>query len=204
MFLRHHSQPNPNPVCTKRAEVYKDDFFFFDKDGYELTLAERMFYLTNSFPLIDCLNHRCWQEEWMSIEKNDKIFLDHCTLLHRAGFGGEALQQLHALKHSIPQATFLINSIPKWGFDFALDGIDSKGDCFEVVHIEYDSRDYDHFCEQLETTEQQIYNIDWIDAANRIEQHKDKWQHLKGFEQNHWKAEFLLNWSRAETLEKAI
>ena len=209
MFHRHQACPNPIPICIKgvdfyRDDTYKRDFGFFDKDGYELTIAERMFYIANSFPLSNCLNHTCWQEDWLSVEKNDKIFFDHCTLLHRASFDGEALQQLESIKQYIPQSTFLINCKAKWGFDFALDGIDSKGDCFEVLHIEYDSRDYDLFCLQLDLTERQIYNIDWIDAANRIEQHKDKWQHLKGFEQNHWKAEFLLNWSRAETLEKAI
>lgn len=194
---------NPNPICTNSTNAYTTDFLYFDKDGFELTKAEQKYYKANSLPVNDCLNHSCYQEPWLEITA-DNVFLDHCTVLHRARFDGEALTHLHYIKDKvgIPTASYLINCKQKWGFDFALDGIDSNGDCFEVIHLEYDSRDFDKFCEQLDTTEKQIYNIDWPDAARRVEQLKDKWQHLKGFEQNHWKAEFLMNWSRAEYLEK--
>lgn len=192
---------NPNPICTEPALIPKDGFLYFDKDGFELTSAERVFYTASGFKLNYCLNHNCWQEQWLHMAGGN-IFLDHCLILHRAGFGGEALEQLSAIKKHDPRASFLINCRPKWGFDFALDGVDKEGNCFEVVHIEYDTLDANKFQEQLERTEQQIYNIDWVDAAKKVEQHKDKWQHLKGFEQNHWKAEFLMNWSRAEYLEK--
>ena len=195
---------NPEPVCTEPAAVYTTDFLYFDKDGFELTKAEQKYYRSNSLLVNECLNHSCYQEPWLEITGTDKVFLDHCIILHRASFDGAALDQLQTFKriHNIPQASYLINCKAKWGFDFALDAADSNGDCFEVVHIEYDSREYNKFCEQLDNTERQIYNIDWLDAAHRIEQQKDKWQHLKGFEQNHWKAEYLLNWSRAEHLEK--
>jgi hypothetical protein len=46
--------------------------------------------------------------------------------------------------------------------------------------------------------------MDWNDAASQIWQHRDKWQHLKGYDQNHWKAKYLLGWDYAELLEKAV
>lgn len=192
-----------DPTCVKIAALKKDDFFYFDKDGFELSVAEHKFYRAMGFPIdIPILNHSCWQEPWLEIDEDVPLLLDHCMILHRADFNGYALEQLKALRESVPQASFLINCRKKWGFDFALDGIDVDGNCFEVVHIEYDSVNYDSFCNQLGITEKQIYNIDWMDASKSIQHHKDSWQHLKGFEQNHWKAEFLLNWSRAEYLEK--
>jgi hypothetical protein len=201
-----HYARNPiieKPTCSNQADVSSFDFQYFDKDGFELTLAEQKFYDAMGYPIhYEALNNRCWQEPWFFIDSNDKILLDHCLILHRADFSGYALEQLQQLKKHIPQASYLINCKRKWGFDFALDAVDSDGNCFEVIHIEYDCLEHNKFCEQLDKTEKQIYNIDWFDAAKRIEQHKDKWQHLKGFEQNHWKAEFLMNWSRAEYLEK--
>lgn len=206
MISFFHNVRNPiieKPTCSIQTDVVQYDFQYYDKDGFELTLAEQKFYDAMGYPIYyGALNHTCWQEQWFFIGTNDKLLLDHCLILHRADFSGYALEQLQQLKKEIPQASFLINCKRKWGFDFALDGIDSSGDCFEVVHIEYDNLMYDKFCDQLEKTEKQIYNIDWFDAARRIELNKDKWQHLKGFEQNHWKAEYLLNWSRAEVLEK--
>ena len=49
-----------------------------------------------------------------------------------------------------------------------------------------------------------IRHTDWKDAAQRIWNKRDEWKPLKGFEQNHWKANFLIGWSKSETLEKAI
>ena len=163
-FYRLFYTVNLEPFCTKDVSLTDGDFSFFDKDGYELTLAERRYYRAMGFPVSECLHHKCWQEPWLEIADSENIFFDHCLILHRAGFSGDALEQLHEIKHLEPRATYLINSIPKWGFDFALDGIDSQGNCFEVVHIEYDSRDVNKFIDQVGKTEKQVYNIDWVDA----------------------------------------
>jgi hypothetical protein len=49
-----------------------------------------------------------------------------------------------------------------------------------------------------------LYESAWRDAADRVWQHRDQWQHLQGFDQNHWKAEYLLGWKKAEYTEKTV
>ena len=49
-----------------------------------------------------------------------------------------------------------------------------------------------------------VRHTDWQDAAIRIWNAKNKWDHLQGFEQNHWKAEYLLGWTKAEYTEKSV
>jgi hypothetical protein len=49
-----------------------------------------------------------------------------------------------------------------------------------------------------------VRHTDWQDAADQVWEQRDQWQHLKGFDQNHWKAEYLLGWSKAEYTEKAV
>jgi hypothetical protein len=49
-----------------------------------------------------------------------------------------------------------------------------------------------------------VRHTDWVNAADQIWQARDQWQHLKGFDQNHWKSKFLIGWDKAEILEKSI
>ena len=107
------------------------------------------------------------------------------------------------LSKIIPQATLLINTKTKWGFDFALDTMDDEGNVFEVLHIEYDDYDYYNFINKMLAFEYKLRHTDWIDAGRRVLDNKNSWQNLKGFEQNNWKAKFLLGWSRAEYTEKS-
>jgi hypothetical protein len=40
-------------------------------------------------------------------------------------------------------------------------------------------------------------------VAKTVWDRRNEWQHLKGFEQNHWRAREILDWPQAEYLEKA-
>jgi hypothetical protein len=100
------------------------------------------------------------------------------------------------------QGKSFINCRPKWGFDFALDFCTEDKTIYEILHIEVDSTNYKEFCNKVISTEQFIRHTDWIDTANRVINKKDEWQHLKGFEQNHWKANYILGWKKAEYTEK--
>lgn len=194
---------NSNPSCQSPvADIAAKDFYYYDKDGFELNLAERRYYQAQQFPLNDCLNHICWQEPWLEIT-DPVVFIDHSLILHRANYTEQAQEQLINFKKDIPSAGFLLNTRQKWGFDFALDAV-LDDTVFEVIHIEYDNLNYQQFYDRLKSVEEQITKTDWTSAANAILKHCSQWEHLKGYDQNHWKSNFLFGWERAEYLEKAI
>jgi len=206
MFRRHQITLMSNPSCTKPVEgLETQDFKYYDKDGFELNLAEQKFYSAMGYPIdYPILNHTCWQEPWFELEKDDLgLILDHSMFLCRCKFDGEAEDQLEDLKSSIPQADLLLRTKQKWGFDFALDAV-RDGIIFEVLHIEYDHYDYDIFKNRMMYFEWTVRHTDWRDAADRVWTAKDQWENLQGFEQNHWKATYLLNWDKAEYTEKSL
>lgn len=195
-----------NPVCRKAADELDDsDFKYYDKDGFELNKAEQKFYQANGFPIIDCLNHLCWQEPWFELQdKNKKLILDHSMFLCRASYGERALEQLEKSKKAVPTADLIMRTRQKWGFDFALDAVAEDGTVYEVLHIEYDNYDYVTFSDQLLMFDYKVRHTDWYDCAEQIWQKRDEWQHLSGFAQNDWKSWFLLGWRKAEYTEKSI
>lgn len=195
-----------NPVCRKAAaELDDSDFKYYDKDGFELNKAEQKFYQANGFPIIDCLNHLCWQEPWFELEGNNKkLILDHSMFLCRARYGEKALEQLEKSKKAVPAADLIMRTRQKWGFDFCLDAIADDGTVYEVLHIEYDNYDYMTFSDQLLMFDYKVRHTDWYDCAEQIWQKRDEWQHLSGFAQNDWKSWFLLGWRKAEYTEKSI
>lgn len=206
MFRRCEYTLLSDPYCTQPVEdIDPDDFQYYDKDGFELNQAERHYYLAAGHPLNDCLNHLCFQQPWFLLKPDTGgLILDHCLVLHRCGYRGAALEQLKSLSATIPQATLVANTQVKWGFDFALDAIAEDGTIFEVLHIEFDHRDYRHFRDRLLIMEYQIKHTDWQHAAATVWLKRDSWRGLVGFEQNHWKAQFLLGWTKAEYTEKTL
>lgn len=205
MLINLNPTVHPNPVCTRETlDLKYFDFFYYDKDGFELNIAEKSFYRAMGFPVLSCLNHECWQLDWLKVNESNLIIIDHCLVLQRASYGDQALEQLKKLVKYIPFASYLINTKQKWGFDIALDAVDEHNQPFEVIHIEYDELSYDPFMQKLSKITQMLYNIDWINAAKRVNDMKEHWIGLKGFEQNNWKANFLLGWNKAEYTDKAI
>lgn len=196
-----------NPVCSKSVEgLTAEDFRYYDKDGFELNCAERAFYKAMDYPINQpILNHCCWQETWFEVEdKNSILVMDHSMILHRCSYADNATYQLEKIKKNIVGASSLLNTNQKWGFDFALDALDSNGNTYEVLHVEYDSLNYDHFLNRMIHFDYIVRHTDWIDAAIKINQHKDKWSNLTAFAQNDWKANFLIGWKKAEYTEKSL
>lgn len=206
MFKRLNITLLENPVCDFPAEdLRSEDFKYYDKDGFELNQAEQKFYSAKNFPINHpILNHVCWQEPWFELKDESKTLnIDHCMFLCRCPYIGEAREQLSKIKEKNPLADLLLKTRAKWGFDLALDGV-RDGEVFEVIHIEYDNNNYDRFLEQFLNFEYLIRHTDWQDAADRIWAKRDEWKCLKGFDQNHWKANYLIGWDKAEVLEKSI
>lgn len=206
MFKRHNVTIMSNPVCYKSVDdLDPSDFKFYDKDGFELNIAEQKFYKINGLPLIDCLNHLCWQEPWFELEDNNSnLILDHSMFLCRSSYSGDAANQLLELKSQIPSADLLSRTKQKWGFDFALDAVAEDGTVYEVLHVEYDDYDFERFKLKMLMFEWTVRHTNWYDAAEQIWKNRESWQNLKGFEQNHWKSNYLLGWAKAEYTEKTI
>ncbi len=196
-----------NPCCDRSVDdLDTADFQYYDKDGFELNRAEQKFYSAMKYPIEHkILNHNCWQEPWFELEKDDhKLILDHSMFLCRCNYDRAAEEQLRKLKTTIPLADLLLRTKKKWGFDFALDAVADDGTVYEVLHIEYDHYDYDVFKTRMINFEWVVRHTDWHDAADRVWSQRDQWENLQGFEQNHWKAKYLLNWNKAEYTEKSI
>jgi hypothetical protein len=207
MFKRFDVTIVSNPVCSEPIyDVNAEDFKYFDKDGFELNQAEQKYYRMMKLPIHHpILNHICWQEHWFELEnKNLNLILDHSMILHRCNYGGAAEHQLKKIKKDIPEAALLLDTTQKWGFDFALDAINSNGQIYEVLHVEYDHYDYDEFTKRMIYFDYQVRHIDWVDASKKILAHYDEWKYLKSFAQNDWKANFLVGWKRAEYTEKSL
>jgi hypothetical protein len=206
MFCRHNVTLLSNPCCEIQIENLEiSDFQYYDKDGFELNLAEQKFYRAMDFPInYPLLNHTCWQQPWFELEHTDiDLILDHSMFLCRCSYERDAAEQLKKLKDSVPLADYLLRTKRKWGYDFALDAV-RDGTTFEVIHVEYDHLDFDHFRNRMINFEWTVRHTDWQDCANRVWSQRDRWQHLKGFDQNHWKAEYLLGWNKSEYTEKAV
>jgi hypothetical protein len=184
-------------------DLHREDFLYYDKDGFELNRAEQKYYQLMNYQLDKCLNHCAFTCNWYT-SSDPRLIVDHSVILYRCEYRGDAERQLAVLKESVPQASLLLNTVAKWGFDFALDSIDEHGDVYEVVHIEYDTNIFIQFISELNKIRERIDSMDWHDAADYILRNKSEWQSLRGFAQNDWKARQLLNWSRAEFTEKAI
>jgi len=204
MLCSESVQLRENLICDRLClDLHKRDFAYYDKDGFELNLAEQKYYRIMGHKLAHCLNHETFAYTWYT-SSDPRLIIDHSLILYRCEYRGDARRQLECLKPCVPQASLLLNSQPKWGFDFALDSIDSNGDVYEVLHIEYDNKNFAAFEQELNTIQERIDQIDWLDAAATILQQRNQWQSLTGFEQNDWKARRLLGWRRAESTQKTI
>jgi hypothetical protein len=206
VFKRHNTNLRSDAVCLKAVnDLTPADFQYYDKDGFELNLAEQKYYRAAGHPIHHpILNHTCYQEPWFELERDDLgLILDHSLILHRCNYNGAALDQLRELQKTILLAQQLINTVPKWGFDFDLNAVAPDGTIYEVLHVEYDHRDYTTFKERAISFEYTVRHTDWIAVADMVWQRRAEWQPLKGFEQNHWRAREILSWNQAEYLEKA-
>jgi hypothetical protein len=171
----------------------------FDKDGYEVpTPLEYLHYEANGIELNrEIQYHIAPVQEWYTdIESSEHgLVLDHCMLLTRYAFAGEARQQIEEVCQHRPILQKLLNIKPKWGIDFSLDYV-TKDVCMEVIHIEQDFTNLDQANEAKHKLEQIIENTDWYDGAMMLYARRDEWINLSSDDHSDYKAQFF-GWHRA-------
>jgi hypothetical protein len=187
-----------NPIQKQLIETlpFKD----FDKDGYEVpTPLEHLHYEANNVELNrEIQYHIAPVQEWYhDIEQSEHgLVLDHCMLLTRYAFAGEAREQLQEVCDiNRPILQKLLNIKPKWGIDFSLDYV-THNVVMEVIHIEQDFDNVDEAQDAKERLESIIDNTDWYDGAMRLYQRKDEWINLSSDDHSDYKAQFF-GWERA-------
>ena len=193
---------NHDPYLRKPIErllVETLPFRDFDKDGYEVpTPLEHLHYEVNNIPLNrEIQYHIAPVQEWYRDLDNSEngLVLDHCMLLTRYAFAGEAREQLVDVSQNRPILQKLLNIKPKWGIDFSLDYI-TRDVCMEVIHIEQDFSNIEAAREAKHRLETIIDNTDWYDGAMRLWTKRDEWMNLSSDDHSDYKAQFF-GWHRA-------
>ena len=191
-----------NPYLTKPIERLKVEtlpFKDFDKDGYEVpTPLEHLHYEANGVELNrEIQYHIAPVQEWYrDIEQSEHgLVLDHCMLLTRYAFAGEARAQIEEVKQNRPILQKLLNIKPKWGIDFSLDFV-THDIVMEVIHIEQDFDNIDEANAAKEKLENIIDNTDWYDGAMMLYAKKHEWIDLSSDDHSDYKAQFF-GWHRA-------
>jgi len=198
VYPRFNSDPYlRKPIQRQLVETlpFKD----FDKDGYEVpTPLEHLHYEANGVELNREIQfHIAPVQEWYhDVEQSEHgLVLDHCMLLTRYAFAGEARDQIIEVSKTRPILQKLLNIKPKWGIDFSLDYVTHEV-VMEVIHIEQDFDNVDEAAQAKESLEQIIDNTDWYDGAMRLWQRKDEWINLSSDDHSDYKAQFF-GWHRA-------
>jgi hypothetical protein len=175
---------------------------YFDRDGYELTVLERSIHNHFGIPLGHCLNHTSVCDNWVYQTHECSIVLDHSLISHRYSYEGEARKQIEILCHKRPELKKLLAIKSKYGIDFSFDYID-ENNCFELIHIEYDSYNYDDIHNAAIKLSSIIMNTDFKQLAFSLIDEKEKWEKLNSDDQSNYKAK-RFGFKRAFNNQKAI
>jgi hypothetical protein len=182
-----------NPVEKIVYLPTAEDVALFDQNGYDLTDLEKHYAYSNWCKPKKHREHRvALKQPWFTQDNIiEGAVLNHSLLFERKGYAGAALEELQHWARTLPLINKIIAIRPKWGLDFSMDYVDSKGNAFEVLHWEWDSFDYDEITAVKLEIEPVLAAIDWQDAAQNILAKKDQWHHLDFFAQSAWKCNYF-------------
>ena len=167
------------PIDWSSDQFFSCQLSQFDREGYELLPIEQEYYKAAGFGLHkeNVLAHESGQGEsgWHAIlnswikqtQQHPHLFLDHSLVVHRMGFGGEALEQIKYYSKHRPELQKLIHTKTKWGHDFCLDWVDEDG-VTEVIHWEWDFRDFTEYDQHRKKMEDLVSSVDWVEHALNV------------------------------------
>lgn len=194
---------NENPYWSNPipSEFLDYDFFesnrcvkLFDQNGYDLSPVEIEYAKYNDTPVTLHRNpkHYSIQDSWFTqAPKLEGYVLNHSMIIERKGYSGEALEQLKTLAKRNPLLYKVIKITPKWGCDFSLDFVDKNGECFEILHHEYDSFDYLEVHKVKYQMEKLIESLNFDVVSKNLIARKDEWMNLEFFAQSDWKCQYF-------------
>ncbi len=192
------NQLDPNGYWDKPVEkiVYiptAEDLALFDQNGYDLTDLEKHYAYSNWCKPKKHREHRvALKQPWFTQEYTvEGPHLNHSYLFERKSYTGAALEELQYWARDLPLIHKLIAMRPKWGLDFSMDYVDSKGNAFELLHWEWDCFNYEEICAVKEKIEPILLSIDWHQAAEDLIKYKDNWHSLSFFDQSDWKCNYF-------------
>lgn len=196
-LVRTNCQLETDPYLTKsvglnrlREVVFKD----FDKDGYEVpNLVEQETYLLNGVDLNNIIQyHVAPVKAWYLDEEDSEegLVLDHCMLLCRKAFAGQALEDIKTIAKERPFFNKFLQIQPRWGLDFSLDYVTHEH-CLEVIHIEQDFYNYKAAEESRIHLEAFIENTDWEAGVRELISRKSEWGNLSADDHSDYKAQFF-------------
>jgi hypothetical protein len=175
-------------------EVYYKDpsaLEFFDKDGYELTKLEQIYYTAQGYKVVKyTADHPGVFQPWITVD-HEYLSVDHSCAMYRCDFVGSAKEQVERQTKRFTRAGWLLTCKKKWGLDLDIDYCDGNI-ALEVIHLEWDSPTLEKIEQERVKAEELVKNTDWVDAAKRVWSLRDEWQNLKGwYAQAHWKATYF-------------
>lgn len=164
---------------------------FFDKDGYELTRLEQLYYQAQGYPITNyTAGHPGFFQPWITVE-HDRLSVDHSCAMYRCDFRNDARAQICQHQTHNYRLGWLLTSRQKWGLDVDIDYCDPNFSV-EIIHLEWDAPSAELIEEHRVRAENIILNTDWVDAAHKIWHMRDQWQNLTGwYAQAHWKAKYF-------------
>ena len=139
---------------------------YFDNDGFQLSLLEQEYYKANHVPVVNTLNRAGDRPLWMTCN-HASFYLDHSMTPQRWCYVAEAKEQLTHYIKKFPSLIKYINLKSKWGLDFALEYYDDT-EALEILHIEFDFRNYYQAVLMKQELEQKISSTDWADFKSRL------------------------------------
>jgi hypothetical protein len=171
---------------------------YFDKDGYKLTTLERSIHNYFEIPV----NYFSVCDTWIQQNDRQHICLDHNLIYHRYSYEGKARLQIEKLCSKRPELRKLLAIKNKYGITFSVDYIDDNN-YFELINIEYDSRNYDEIHVAASKLSTLILNTDFNQLATELIDEKNKWYKLNQYDQNNYKAK-KIGISKAFENKKAV